>query len=106
MGPNSPICIRLKFGWPRKSALATGFRPALQGPQAPSFHAPPAWFPARNALPRNDEKGCDVRGLRAGPLVAHGLQFHRAIRNRHAEGRADGAFDQMDVAAMGADQLV
>lgn len=45
------------------------------------------------------------RDLRPRPLVADALQFHRAIRYRDPEGGADGAFDQMDVAAMGADQF-
>src|SRR5262245_32413061 len=44
--------------------------------------------------------------LRAGPLVPHALQFHRAVGDRDAESGADGAFDEVDVAAMGADQLV
>ena len=39
------------------------------------------------------------------PLVPHAEQFHRAVRDRDPEGGADGAFDQMDVAAMGADQF-
>ena len=43
--------------------------------------------------------------LRPRPLVADGLQFHRAVGNRDPEGGADGAFDQMDVAVMGADQF-
>src|SRR3954470_11000179 len=43
--------------------------------------------------------------LRRGPLVADALQFHRAVRDGDPEGGADGAFDQMDVAAMGADQF-
>ena len=33
------------------------------------------------------------------------MQRHRAIRNRDPEGRADRAFHQMEIAAMGADQF-
>jgi len=43
--------------------------------------------------------------LRPRPLVAHAQEFHRPVRYRDPEGRADGAFHQMDVAAMSADQL-
>ena len=43
--------------------------------------------------------------LRPRPLVADGQQFHRAVGDRDPEGGADGAFDQVDVAAMGADQF-
>src|SRR5437868_5183669 len=39
------------------------------------------------------------------PLAADRQQFHRAIRDRDPERGADGALDQMDMAAMGADQL-
>src|SRR5689334_2181505 len=43
--------------------------------------------------------------LRPLPLVADGKQFHGAVGDDDSEGGADGAFDQMDVAAMGANQL-
>src|SRR5579871_5312806 len=43
--------------------------------------------------------------LRPRPLVADGQQFHRTVRDDDPEGGADGAFDQLDVAAMGADEL-
>src|SRR5260370_28069673 len=43
--------------------------------------------------------------LRPCPLVAYAQQFHRPVRYCDPEGRADGAFHQMDVAAMGADQF-
>src|SRR5580692_2827785 len=39
------------------------------------------------------------------PLVADAEQFHRAVGNRDPEGGADGALDQVDFAAMGADQF-
>src|SRR5205085_5661536 len=84
-----------------KSALATGFRTRLQGPEAAVLPTAEAWFP----LSRSDEKSCSVSDLRTHPLFAHALQFHRAVRDGDAEGGADGAFDEMDVAAMGADQL-
>src|SRR6516225_11925035 len=38
-------------------------------------------------------------------LAAPGVEIDRAIRDRQAEGRADGAFDQADLAAVGAHQL-
>jgi hypothetical protein len=43
--------------------------------------------------------------LRPCPFVAHAQEFHRPVGDRDPESRADGAFDQMDVAAMGADQF-
>jgi hypothetical protein len=43
--------------------------------------------------------------LRPRPLVADAQQFHRPVRDHDPEGGADGALDQMDVAAMGADQF-
>jgi hypothetical protein len=54
------------------------------------------------ASPRNDIG--DAR-LRPRPLVADALQFHRPVRYGDPEGGADGAFDQMDIAAMGANQF-
>src|SRR6266849_10186318 len=39
------------------------------------------------------------------PLVADAQEFHRPVRDGDPEGRANGAFHQMDVAAMGADQF-
>src|SRR6185437_9022701 len=39
------------------------------------------------------------------PRVAMGVELDRAIRNGEAEGRADGAVDKIDVAAMCAHQL-
>src|SRR5262249_3812973 len=38
-------------------------------------------------------------------LAAAGVEIDRAVRDREAEGRADGAFDQADLAAVGAHQL-
>src|SRR6185369_13331726 len=38
-------------------------------------------------------------------LFPHALQLDRAVRHHDPEGGADGAFDQVDVAAVGADQL-
>ena len=52
----------------------------------------------RNCASGNDE-------LCPRPLVADTLQFHRPVGNRDPESGADGAFDQMDVAAMGAHQF-
>jgi hypothetical protein len=49
--------------------------------------------------------GDSAVGLGPGPFIADAEQFHRAVRDRDPEGRADGAFDQMDIAAMGADQF-
>src|SRR5947199_3571811 len=79
-------------------------------------------FPGPRSVPvGNGEKGCHyneilgaprtphperrARGLRAGPLMANALQFHRTVRDGDAEGGADGAFDKVDVTAVGADQL-
>src|SRR6185437_9100165 len=47
---------------------------------------------------------------RPGPLgprafVANGEEFHRAVRNDDAEGGADGALDELNMAVMGADQF-
>ena len=42
---------------------------------------------------------------RAGALAAPDRELDRAVGDGEAEGRADGAFDQADVAAMGAHQL-
>ena len=45
--------------------------------------------------------------IRSGPgaLATDAVQFHRAIRHGDAEGGTEGSFHQVDVAAMGADQL-
>src|SRR5262249_26865239 len=45
------------------------------------------------------------RRLSPCPLAAAGLQLDRAVRDGQAEGRADRALDQADLAAMGAHQL-
>jgi hypothetical protein len=52
--------------------------------------------------PRNDG---GVKFLGSCPLVAHAQEFHRPVRDGDPEGCPDGAFHQMDVAAMGADQF-
>jgi hypothetical protein len=39
------------------------------------------------------------------PLVAHAQELHRPVRNRDAEGRADGSFHQMNFPVMGANQF-
>ena len=39
------------------------------------------------------------------PRVAVGVELHRPVRDGDAERRADGAFDQGNRAAVGADQL-
>ena len=54
---------------------------------------------------RNDENRRRARPYALRPLVADAQQFHRPVRDRDPEGGADGALDQMDVAAMGADQF-
>src|SRR5437868_13974079 len=43
--------------------------------------------------------------LSSRALAAPGAELDRAVRDDDAEGRADGAVDQADLAAMGADQL-
>jgi hypothetical protein len=50
--------------------------------------------------PRNDRSGSGPR-----PLVADGQEFHRPVRHHDPEGGANGALDQVDVAAMGAHQF-
>ena len=92
-----------RFGRPRKSALATRSGPDWQGPER-GICPIRCWRWSESAgngrkTPRY------LRRLRPRPLVADALQFHRAVGDRDPEGGADGAFDQMDVAAMGADQF-
>lgn len=43
--------------------------------------------------------------LRPGSFVADGEELHRAVGDDDAEGGAERAFDEVNVAAMGADQL-
>src|ERR1700721_4790076 len=47
----------------------------------------------------------DRHALRPGALVADAQQFHRPVRYHDPEGGADGPLDQMDFAAMGANQF-
>src|SRR5262249_39245639 len=49
--------------------------------------------------------GGHARRSRPRALAAAGVEIDRAVRDREAEGRADGAFDQADLAAVGAHQL-
>jgi hypothetical protein len=129
-GLKSPHASESLFGRSRKSALATRSGLDWQGPEGtgnclkwlPSsfrdapFGAGPEsittiggyGFLARGfASPRNNKnRGRNDGGdLRPCPLVADAQQFHRSVGNRDPEGGADGALDQMDVAAMGADQF-
>ena len=63
---------------------------------------------ARAAKARNDGKQLPrnaARELSPRAFVADDLELHRAVGDRDPEGGADGALDQMDVAAMGADQF-
>src|SRR5260370_23051788 len=55
--------------------------------------------------PGNDAARAVSASSRPCPLAAPRVEIDRAIRNRQAEGRADGAFDQADLAAVGAHQL-
>src|SRR3984957_16638162 len=105
-GLNSPAASNKVLERPPRSALATGFRPAWQGrkggiflSQSPARSSRPSFRVRCFASPRNDI------ALRPCALVAHAQQFHRTVRYRDPEGGADGAFDQMDFAAMGADQF-
>jgi hypothetical protein len=50
-------------------------------------------------------KQCLAIDLRPRPLVAHAQELHRPIRNRDAEGRADGSFHQVNFPVMGANQF-
>ena len=56
-------------------------------------------------MSRIAEKGWGISRLRADPLVAHALQFHRAVGDGDAEGGADGALDQANLAAVRAHQF-
>src|SRR5262249_54825484 len=69
----------------------------------------------RRAMPGNDECELDAAQQllppaealtsRPGAPAAAGVEIDRTIRDRQAEGRADGAFDQADFAAVGAHEL-
>src|ERR1700730_17827496 len=50
-------------------------------------------------------KAASGPGLRSRPFVAHAQELHRPVRNRDAEGRADGSFHQMNFPVMGANQF-
>jgi hypothetical protein len=67
--------------------IGIGFAPARQGMRIPS----PGTRWRRPSRPR--------------PLAAPGVELHRPVRDGEAEGRADSALDQADLAAMGAHQL-
>src|SRR3984957_10401669 len=104
-GLNSPAASNKVLERPPRSALATGFRPAWQGrkvgiclSESPARSSRPSGFDASH-------RPAMTSLLRPCALVAHAQQLHRAVRYRDPEGGADGAFDQMDFAAMGADQF-
>src|SRR6266700_4866763 len=99
-GPDRPDGSESGSETSRKSALATRSGPDWQGPERGFWQS--IW-PGGSA--EMAAKRCKTSKLRPRPLVADALQFHRAVRNRKPEGGTDGAFDQMDVAAMGADQF-
>ena len=86
LGPKACFC-RVQSGYifcrSRKRAIATGSGPAWQGPA----------------------KAASGPGLGPRPFVAHAQELHRPVRNRDAEGRADGSFHQMNFAVMGANQF-
>jgi len=84
----------------RKSALATRSGPGWQGPRR---GITPSICDGKSA--ENVAKTPIGLALRPRPLVADAEQFHRPVRYRDPEGGPDGAFDEVDVAAMGADQL-
>src|SRR5437879_6724538 len=85
----------------RKRAIATGSGRAWQGPQnASAGRSAPA---DRAKSPQNAPNGMSRSS--PCPLVAYAQQFHRPVGYCDPEGRSDGAFHQMDVAAMGADKF-
>ena len=71
----------------------------------------PAFAPSRPAFGRStsphagERESHRPRGLGPHPLAAPAVELDRAVRDGDAEGRADGALDQLDLAAMGAHQL-
>ena len=126
LGLNSPSASENVFGRSRKSALATGSGLIWQGPERrhlsgssfrgriganPEYCTISSRFRVHRgachraarcagplAMPRNDGSGPRA-------LVAYAQEFHRPVRYRDPEGRADGPFHQIDLPAMGADQF-
>src|SRR4051794_39180710 len=71
---------------------------------------PKTSMPGTRACPRqgraeHDRASCRDCALSPRAFAAPGAELDRAVRDDDAEGRADGAVDQADLAAMGADQL-
>ena len=129
----SRVHLRKHFQRSRKRAIATGSRGAWQGPTKRPL--PGRFLKVGRECAKWGDSGLDFNSTRiesdsaspiftcAGsfrdsrlsifpyrlssprPLFAYAQQFHRPIRYNDPEGRADGAFDQMDLAAMGADQF-
>ena len=58
---------------------------------------------ARHAYPFTSPRW--RRPSRPRPLATPGVELHRAVRDGEAEGRADGALDQADLAAVGPHQF-
>src|SRR3954447_14491896 len=60
-------------------------------------------------LPEIASPGTRTRGLSGysgpRPFAAHVMEFHRTVRYGDPEGGADGAFHEVDVATVGADQF-
>src|SRR5204862_1706994 len=58
-----------------------------------------------NDTTRRPAMTCGCRASRPRALAAPRVEIHRAVGDGQAEGRADGAFDQADLAAVRAHQL-
>src|SRR4030081_1481809 len=99
--PPMPHAIGILVQRSRKRAIANGSRPDWQAPQRGIRTSICADGLAKS--PQNEPNG--TTPLSPRPLVAHAEQFHRPVGYRDPEGRADGAFDEIDLTAMGADQF-
>jgi hypothetical protein len=93
------------FEMSRKRAIATGSGRAWQGPETALRRS--FGIGSRAERPAKHHKSAKPAVISLGPrpFAAHAHQFHRPVRNRDPEGRADGALHQMNIAAMGADQF-
>src|SRR5262249_38756112 len=60
---------------------------------------------SRPAQPNSCDRVMAVPPSRPHPLAAAAVELDRAVGDDDAKGRADGAFDQADLAARGAHQL-
>src|SRR6266702_2642865 len=105
IGPSEPGCIREGFGSFAKERFSYPLRPELAS--AGTRVRPPVLSKvlSRGVGQNSGQMLPNGAFSRQRPLVTDGKQFHRPVGDRNPEGGADGALDQMDVAAMGAHQL-